>query len=157
MSSADPSYLPRPDSSNWRHASTIITAPSKHINVPHSQPYSFRLHYVDVPAYNRKAGTADAKPRGTVLLIHGFPQTWYQWRHVINPIANAGYRVIVPDYRGAGNSQAPPSNAGHAGGMGGGYTKLVMADDLRTLLRDQLGITEKVHVIGHDIGVSDEK
>lgn len=71
----------------------------------------------------------------------------------MNPLSNAGYRVIVPDYRGAGNSQAPPSNAGFAGGKGGGYTKLVMADDLRTLVRDHLGIKEKIHVVGHDIGV----
>lgn len=83
----------------------------------------------------------------------GFPQTWYQWRHTINPLSNAGYRVIVPDYRGAGNSQAPPSNAGFAGGKGGGYTKVVMADDLRQLVKDHLGIKEKIHVVGHDIGV----
>lgn len=82
-----------------------------------------------------------------------FPQTWYQWRHTINPLSNAGYRVIVPDYRGAGNSQAPPSNAGFAGGKGGGYTKVVMADDLRQLVKDHLGIKEKIHVVGHDIGV----
>ncbi|MBE7182214.1 MAG: alpha/beta fold hydrolase, partial [Terriglobus roseus] len=75
-----------------------------------------------------------------------------QWRHVIGPFSDAGYRLIVPDYRGAGNSQAPPSNAGFAGGKGGGYTKVVIADDLHTLVRDHLGIKDKVHVVGHDIG-----
>lgn len=58
----------------------------------------------------------------------------------------------MPDYRGAGNSQAPPSNAGFAGGKGGGYTKVVMADDLHSLVQETLSITEPIHVVGHDIG-----
>ena len=135
----------------WRHSFATITAPSANISVAGASPYQFRLHYVDVPAYGDPA-SASFGAKGTVLLIHGFPQTWYQWRHVIDPLSNAGYRVIVPDYRGAGNSQAPPSNAGSVGGKGGGYTKLVMADDLHTLVRDVLGVREKIHVIGHDIG-----
>lgn len=40
------------------------------------------------------------------LLLHGFPQTWQEWRHVIQPIAEAGYRVVAPDYRGAGGESA---------------------------------------------------
>ena len=141
-----------PDQSTWAHCTAYITAPSNKITVPNAQPYKFRLHYVDVAPYANRAKSADTKANGTVLLIHGFPQTWWEYRHAINPIANAGYRVIIPDYRGAGNSQAPPSNAGFAGGKGGGYTKLVMADDLRQLVQDNLGIKDKIHVVGHDIG-----
>jgi pimeloyl-ACP methyl ester carboxylesterase len=57
-----------------------------------------RMHYVDAGA-----GTA------ALVLLHGFPQTSWQWRHVIEPFAEAGYRVIAPDYRGAGNSSRPRS------------------------------------------------
>jgi len=138
--------------STWRHASATITSPSSAISVSNSSPYSFRLHYVDVPAFSNRSTAGSTTANGTILLIHGFPQTWYQFRHVIDPLSNAGYRVIVPDYRGAGNSQAPPSNAGFAGGKGGGYTKVVMADDLHTLVRDVLNVKEKIHVVGHDIG-----
>ena len=79
---------------------------------------------------------------GTVLLIHGFPETSYQFRKVIPSLASAGYRVLAPDYRGAGYSSKPPS----------GYTKKEIATDLHTLVTKHLGIKEKVHVVGHDIG-----
>lgn len=82
--------------------------------------------------------------KGVVLLIHGFPETWYQFRRVINPISDAGYHVIVPDYRGAGQSSKPPLYSA-------GFTKSLMAEDLHILLTKHLGITDKVHVVGHDM------
>ena len=136
----------------WNHRFATITAPSAAASVANSSPYRFRLHYVDVAPYAGHQTKETSEAKGTLLLIHGFPQTWWQWHHVIQPFSDAGYRVIAPDYRGAGNSQAPPSNAGFAGGKGGGYTKLVLADDLHTLVHDILGIHSPVHVIGHDIG-----
>ncbi len=45
-----------------------------------------RLHYVS-------AGNG----RSTVVLIHGYPENWWQWRHVIGPLADAGFRVIAVD------------------------------------------------------------
>jgi pimeloyl-ACP methyl ester carboxylesterase len=63
----------------------------------------FRLHYA----------TAGAGER-TVVLLHGFPQTWYEWWHVFAPLVDAGFRVVAPDYRGAGHSWRPA----------GGYDKL---------------------------------
>ncbi|OCL04814.1 alpha/beta-hydrolase [Glonium stellatum] len=80
--------------------------------------------------------------KGTILLIHGFPQTSYQFRHVIIPLSNAGYHIIAPDYRGAGQSSKPAS----------GFTKAIMAGDILIPVRDYLGIKEKIHVVGHDIG-----
>ncbi|KAF7188129.1 Soluble epoxide hydrolase [Pseudocercospora fuligena] len=135
------------DESTWRHAQASITAPSSSAIVANASPYTFRLHYVDAAP-----STNSAPAKRTILLIHGFPQTSLQWRRVIPHLTSAGCRVIVPDYRGAGNSQAPPSNAGTAGGVGGGYTKRVMADDLHTLLHSVLKIQGKVHIVGHDIG-----
>jgi pimeloyl-ACP methyl ester carboxylesterase len=93
------------------------------------------IHYVSCPPASDNA-------KGTILLIHGFPQTWYQFRRVITPLSEAGYLVIVPDYRGAGESTKPWD----------GYTKDIMAQDLHTLITKHEGIKDKIHVVGHDIG-----
>lgn len=90
-----------------------------------------RLHYV-------LAGTGPA----TVVLIHGYPEDWWQWRNVIGPLVEAGYRVVAPDYRGAGRSSRPTT----------GYDKFTMAADIRALVRDHLGIAGPLAVVGHDIG-----
>ena len=42
-----------------------------------------------------------------IILVHGWPESWYSWRHQINPLVEAGYKVIVPDVRGYGNSDRP--------------------------------------------------
>ena len=44
-----------------------------------------------------------------VLLLHGFPEHWYSWRHQIGPLAEAGFRVVAPDLRGYNLSQKPQS------------------------------------------------
>lgn len=80
--------------------------------------------------------------KGYILLIHGFPETSYQFRHVISPLALAGYHTIAPDYRGAGYSSKPPS----------GYTKKQISTDLYQLVTQHLGIKDPVHLVGHDIG-----
>ncbi len=65
----------------------------------------------------------------TIVLVHGFPQTWWQWRHVIPALAAAGFRVVALDYRGAGHSWRPP----------GGYDKQTMAQDISKLLVERSG------------------
>ena len=91
-----------------------------------------RLHYVTSGAGKR-----------TVVLLHGFPQTWWQWHRIIPPIVEAGFHVVAPDYRGAGHSARPP----------GGYDKRTMAADIHQLLLDHLGIAAPVALVGHDIGL----
>ena len=49
------------------------------------------------------AGSGDS----TVLLLHGFPDSWQSWRHQIVALAEAGHRVIAPDLRGFGQSDRP--------------------------------------------------
>jgi pimeloyl-ACP methyl ester carboxylesterase len=95
-----------------------------------------RIHYIDCEYED------PSNSKGVILLIHGFPQTSYQYRNVIRLLAEAGYRVIAPDYRGAGESSHPLQD----------YDKVTMASDLHRLLSEHLDIKEKVHVIGHDIG-----
>ncbi|MET8977355.1 alpha/beta hydrolase [Streptomyces sp. NPDC004539] len=76
----------------------------------------------------------------TLVLIHGYPQTWYEWRGIMPALAEH-YTVIAPDLPGAGKSDAPAS----------GYDKKTMAAKLHALLLS-LGKDEDVNVVGHDIG-----
>jgi pimeloyl-ACP methyl ester carboxylesterase len=83
----------------------------------------------------------NTSPKATILLIHGFPQTSYQFRHVLPSLAEQGFRCIAPDYRGAGRSSKNHTD----------FRKTTIAADMVALL-DKLDITEPVHVIGHDLG-----
>ena len=74
-----------------------------------------------------------------VLCLHGWPQHWYEWRHLM-PMLAGRHRVIAPDLRGFGWSEAPAD----------GYEKENMADDVFAIL-DALGI-ERVKLVGHDWG-----
>jgi pimeloyl-ACP methyl ester carboxylesterase len=83
-----------------------------------------------------EAGSADGPP---VVLLHGWPQHWFMWRDVIPALAS-DRRVIAPDLRGLGWSDAPRS----------GYRKQELADDVLALL-SELGV-ERFDLIGHDWG-----
>ncbi|GIH15413.1 alpha/beta fold hydrolase [Rugosimonospora africana] len=76
-----------------------------------------------------------------LVLLHGYPQTWYMWRKVM-PALCRQYTVVAPDLRGAGDSSAPP----------GGYDKKTLAADVHGLL-GQLGLDDEVRIVGHDIGM----
>ena len=91
-----------------------------------------KLHYVTA-----------GKGNYTILLLHGFPQTWWEWHRVIPILVAADFHVVAPDYRGAGHSTRPA----------GGYDKRTMAADIHSLLHDHLKIDNPVIVIGHDIGL----
>lgn len=82
------------------------------------------------------AGPADAPP---VLLLHGWPQNWWSWRHVI-PRLSERHRVVAVDLRGHGWTEAPPD----------GYAKEQLATDVLAAL-DALGI-DRVTWVGHDWG-----
>jgi pimeloyl-ACP methyl ester carboxylesterase len=74
-----------------------------------------------------------------LVLLHGWPQHWYEWREVIPPLSEQ-YRVICPDLRGFGWSDAPRS----------GYDKETMARDVLALL-DEMGV-DRFYLAGHDWG-----
>ena len=77
-----------------------------------------------------------------VLLLHGFPEFWYGWRKQIEPLVDAGFRVVAPDLRGYNLSSKPDGYAA--------YTADKLADDVRGLIRE-LG-AESAMVVGHDWG-----
>ena len=77
-----------------------------------------------------------------VILIHGFPELAYSWRHQLPALAGAGYRAIAPDMRGYGGSDKPPNVAD--------YTIQKLIGDIEGLM-EALSI-DKAVVIGHDWG-----
>jgi len=86
------------------------------------------LHYVSIGA---------GKP---VILLHGFPQTWFEWRPLI-ALLGEGYRIVAPDLRGIGASPGPV----------GGDDKVTMASDVHAIAEAEFGDTPAV-VVGHDLG-----
>lgn len=77
-----------------------------------------------------------------VLLLHGFPELWYSWRHQIAGLATRGYRAVAPDLRGFGDTDAPEDV--------GLYTIPHLVGDLVALI-ETLG-EDQVFVVGHDWG-----
>ncbi|MBI3250076.1 MAG: alpha/beta hydrolase [Deltaproteobacteria bacterium] len=97
----------------WTHHSTVVNG--------------FRMHYVI-------AGSGYP-----LVLLHGWPQSWYEWRKIIPALAER-FTVIVPDLRGLGDSDRPMT----------GYDKRTLASDVHALVRS-LGF-EKIGLTGHDWG-----
>ncbi|MGW3691946.1 alpha/beta fold hydrolase [Streptomyces sp. NPDC005125] len=79
-----------------------------------------------------------------VLLIHGFPESWYSWRHQLPVLAAAGYRAVAIDVRGYGRSSKPAAT--HA------YRMLDLVEDNAAVVR-ALG-EESAVVVGHDWGAT---
>jgi pimeloyl-ACP methyl ester carboxylesterase len=77
-----------------------------------------------------------------VLCLHGWPQNWYEWRHLMPALAAEGHRVLAIDLRGYGWSDSPRESDG--------YLKESMADDVLAVL-DELGL-QRVKLVGHDWG-----
>ncbi|CAK9157093.1 unnamed protein product [Ilex paraguariensis] len=77
-----------------------------------------------------------------VLLLHGFPEIWYSWRHQITHLVNHGYHVVAPDLRGYGDSDSPLSPSS--------YTVFHIVGDLIGLL-DHFG-EDQAFVVGSDWG-----
>jgi pimeloyl-ACP methyl ester carboxylesterase len=105
--------------------------------LPHVEGTDHR--YVDaggLKMHVAEAGPLDADP---IVLLHGWPQNWFLWRHQIPTLARH-YRVIAPDLRGFGWSDAPPD----------GYDKEGMGTDVLNLM-DALEL-DRVRLVGHDWG-----
>ncbi|WP_343712711.1 alpha/beta hydrolase [Inquilinus sp.] len=96
-----------------------------------------RIHYVTAGTPPTGGGGG-----GTIVLLHGWPQTWWEFRLVIEPLQSDGWFVVAPDYRGAGASSKPES----------GYDKQTMAGDIKALL-DHLGVRNPITLVGHDLGM----
>jgi pimeloyl-ACP methyl ester carboxylesterase len=108
------------------------------MNEPPELP-GVRHEYLDIGRLRMHVALSGPEDAPPILLVHGWPQNWWAWRHVIEALAER-FRVIAPDLRGHGWSAAPV----------GGYEKDQLATDLLAVL-DILGI-ERTTWIGHDWG-----
>ncbi|MBW3571102.1 MAG: alpha/beta hydrolase [Gemmatimonadetes bacterium] len=77
-----------------------------------------------------------------VVLLHGFPEFWWGWRRQIQPLADAGFRVIAPDLRGYNLSEKPRGV--------GAYRIRTLVADVEALIRHTGA--QRAHVVGHDWG-----
>src|SRR5437588_8166162 len=89
-----------------------------------------------------KMHIAEAGAGPLVLLLHGFPESWYSWRHQLPALAAAGYHAVAPDVRGYGGSDAPAA---------------IEAYSMRTMVADYLGLLDALGeqtavIVGHDWG-----
>ena len=98
-----------------------------------------RLDVGEVELFVVQAGPPGGAP---VVLLHGFPEFWYAWKGVLAPLAKAGYRVIVPDQRGYGDSDKPRNVEA--------YRVDHLGDDVAGLVA-ALG-HERAFVVAHDWG-----
>ena len=79
-----------------------------------------------------------------VLLLHGFPESWYSWEKQLSALAEAGYHAVAPDMRGYGQTDRPAKVEQ--------YTQLHLVGDVIGLL-DTLG-EQEAFIVGHDWGAS---
>ncbi len=93
----------------------------------------------DVTLHVAEAGPEDGP---LVVLLHGFPEFWFGWRHQIGALADAGYRVVAPDQRGYNLSDKPAGIAS--------YDVDHLAADVVALARHYTN--EPFHLVGHDWG-----
>lgn len=77
-----------------------------------------------------------------VLFCHGWPESWYSWRHQLEAVSAAGYRCVAPDMRGYGGTEAPESIDQ--------YTLMHLVCDMAELVK-ALGETKAI-IVGHDWG-----
>jgi pimeloyl-ACP methyl ester carboxylesterase len=105
-------------------------------------PHGFAAQQIRVGGLTFDAITAGPDDGRAVLLLHGFPQTSWSWRHVMPILADAGYRAIALDQRGYSPGASPDGVEAYAG-------EHLLADVLGVL--DALGLAS-VDLVGHDWG-----
>src|SRR6266853_2978637 len=99
-------------------------------------PWSHR----SVSANGTRFHIAESGDGPLVLLLHGFPQFWWTWRHQLSTLSKAGFRAVAVDLRGYGGSDKPPR----------GYDLLTAASDAAGLIR-AMGEANAI-VVGHGLG-----
>jgi pimeloyl-ACP methyl ester carboxylesterase len=102
-----------------------------------AQP-AFEYHFANLEGVRIHYVTLGAGP--PVVLLHGWPQTWYEWRRLM-PLLADRYSLVAPDLRGLGDSSRPSQN----------YDKKTLAADIWRLMHDHLH-HGKFAVVGHDWG-----
>lgn len=101
-----------------------------------------RVEHKNITVNGVRLHVAEQGQGPLVVLLHGFPESWYSWRHQFTPLAQAGYRVVAPDQRGYARSERPEEVDQ--------YTLPHLVGDVVALV-SALGESRAV-VVGHDWG-----
>jgi pimeloyl-ACP methyl ester carboxylesterase len=112
------------------------TASVVQLDIPGGKEVSHR----DVAANGARFHIAEMGDGPLVLLLHGFPQFWWTWRHQLPALADAGFRAVAMDLRGVGGSDRTPR----------GYDPANLALDITGVIRS-LGEPDAA-LVGHDLG-----
>ncbi len=105
------------------------------------EQYGCHSQYFDLPGLRMHVAIAGPEEGPLLILLHGFPEFWYSWRHQIGPLAQAGFRVVVPDQRGYNlTTKTPP------------FDIHTLVGDI-TALMDACGAVS-AYVAGHDWGAA---
>jgi pimeloyl-ACP methyl ester carboxylesterase len=104
--------------------------------------FGARLRTIDAGGLRMQVADAGSGP--PVVLLHGFPELWYSWRHQLRALAAAGFHAIAPDMRGYGGTDRPPRVED--------YDALALTGDVLALM-DAFG-AEQFAVVGHDWGAN---
>jgi pimeloyl-ACP methyl ester carboxylesterase len=102
------------------------------------------IRHRQVQAGDIELHVAEAGEGRPVVLLHGFPELWYSWRHQLPALADAGYHALAPDMRGFGDSSAPAEIEA--------YDVVELCGDVVRLL-DDIG-AERGAIVGHDWGAN---
>lgn len=103
---------------------------------------NIKFKYIDTNGITLHVALAGPEDGELVILLHGFPEFWYGYRHQIDALVEAGYRVAVPDQRGYNKSDKPGGRRAYA---------------IDILARDIVGLIKSLNrkdavIIGHDWG-----
>ena len=102
---------------------------------------AFSHYYLVANGIRFHVATPEAQGSGAlVILLHGFPEFWYSWRHQMPALSAAGYHVIAPDLRGYNDTEKPAR----------GYDLLTLTSDVAEIIKS-LRYTRAV-IVGHDWG-----
>ncbi|MFC9919632.1 alpha/beta fold hydrolase [Agromyces binzhouensis] len=120
------------------HRDSTFATPSRAPQLPEASGFEHLM--VETPGLRTHVATIGDGDGEPIVMLHGFPLHWWQWREVAPRIAERGYRVICPDLRGAGWTEADDP----------GIERETRMHDLLAVL-DALGIG-RVHLVSHDMG-----
>src|SRR5688572_18298297 len=82
----------------------ISAASQAQVSITNKQPQP-NLRFVQSNGIKMRIAEMGSGP--VVLFVHGWPESWYSWRHQLPAVAAAGYRAVAPDMRGYGKSDKP--------------------------------------------------
>ena len=134
---------PRPYTPTRREfllTTSLATLVSQRVTGQSTQVQPFRFQQVETNGVTLRCAIEGSGP--LVIMVHGFPELWYSWRHQIRPVADAGFKVVAPDVRGYGESDKPHPVAA--------YDMVSLTGDIVGLI-DALGENQAI-LVGHDWG-----